>query len=117
MAARASGSATLEIDYIYLLPVDDTFTSITWDATVAAPTAGVVDGTSDSVYQITDPTVAAWTVTPSAHVYGSGDTPMLSPGNNRVYIINLNGSGADTLTATQKVWAWYWPRYLTVATA
>ncbi len=115
-AQRASGTtAHVVIDYAYLIPADDHLAPVFLSAGTTAGSWSVIDGPSNSVYQILDPAAAPWTVTPATHDF-DGALPMLSPGNNRLYIVGQVGvGGAIGDTASVKVT--YWPRYLGLATA
>jgi hypothetical protein len=114
MAARTSGTVTLDFDYAIAVPADDSLGIITFSTV----TAGwpVLDATSDTVYQSTvdlsDSTGVV--VSPSTHSF-SGSLPMLSPGTNRLYLLTgLTYSSNDGYT---DVMVRYWPRYLSLATA
>lgn len=121
-AARTSGSATADIDYIIAVPADDALAVVAFSA-VATNTFEVIDGTSDTIYQATtfldDP--AGVVLSPATHSF-SGSLPMLSPGKNRLYIVApvfdpSNVSSDAGLTTYIDVQIRYWPRYLTLATA
>ncbi|OKI47311.1 carbohydrate binding domain-containing protein [Micromonospora sp. CB01531] len=111
---RVSGTGTLDIDNILLVPADDRLCIVDWpvDATL---TALVLDSARASVYA----------VGPSGEVRATqavplvGGPPLVSPNvSNRIVFVQDTGerqSGvANRLTSTTLVTPYYWPKYLYV---
>lgn len=108
LAGRTSGSGELSFDYLQLLPADEELTVITaaWQGTSAV----ILDGPNDTAYRVEASTNAlnsAYYTT--AGIPRMGSLPLLSPGSNRLYLVQ----GA-AVTDSSTVAVSYWPRYLTV---
>lgn len=113
-AQRVSGSGTLDIDLLLLIPADDRLLLATWPS----PTGDqlVLDGAHEMVF--------ALLTTGSTRLFGpppgqlSGGFPMVSPGvtNRVVYVrrVNSGSVGQDVLTGTTVLDLEYYPRYLAV---
>lgn len=120
-AARVSGTAPLDIDYALLIPADDHWCAVTWTDfdPVAAPW-GVIDGPTNSVYQVVDPNASPVVLASSMHSF-TGELPMLSPGNNRLYVAGpvsdmTAAALIESVSGSSTLQVKYWPRYLTLAT-
>ncbi|WP_433225619.1 hypothetical protein [Actinomadura formosensis] len=114
-AARVSGTADLNIDYVYLLPADERLCSV---YQAAAPGYLVLDGPNDATYGMaagSTPFGLTRTIDNGGGLVPRiGGLPMLVPGVlNRWYML----TGTGTITASATVEISYWPRWLDVATA
>ena len=120
-AARASGTSTLDWDYVALIPADETM--LTWDlAGLPAATDVVIDGYAEAVYAVLGTSIFDGTDALSTIYPVSGAFPSLVPGRtNRFYLFTGYGSvvnptadyehlkaGSATLSLN------YWPAYLSV---
>lgn len=113
-ADRASGTGTLDIDYVLLVPADDRLTLVSWGGVHLSDTVRV-DGVSRQVYGLTS---GGAVDLGSAEVAG-GWLDLLPGVTNRVFFLRqvstgLVGSGADDVTATTDITVRYYPRYLHV---
>lgn len=115
-AARVSGSASLDIDFLAFVPADDRLLLVTWPASPTLPATLTLDSDKGQVY-----------VEGSAGVVGrsgaqlAGGPPLVMPGvTNRITWMrdvgqtSSTGSGAmgDEITATTVLAPYYWPEYL-----
>jgi hypothetical protein len=116
-AGRTSGSGTLDVDYLMLLPVDDLARAmfIDWPANATVTDFVVEGGTSPSVYARN----ASGQVTSTQAVEIAGLGPMITPGvTNRVFFHRDVGTGTsstgsgDSVTATTTLTPSYFPRYV-----
>jgi hypothetical protein len=111
-AQRVTGAASLDIDYVLLLPASK---SLAFFTTVANSTAAiaVLDAVSDSIYWVRTGAGAPFTNPILLNAFTSsfvGGLPELNPGvTNRLHLVQ---DGAISLTTAVNVS--YWPRYLTV---
>jgi hypothetical protein len=116
-AARNSGTGTLDIDHIYLMPADERLSVTSRNAQVTNSFL-VIDGPSEMAYGMapsTTPFGSTRTVDGGGGLVSMmGGTPMLVPGvTNRWYMLR-GGSGVAT---TSPVDVSYWPRWREVATS
>lgn len=116
-AARNSGTATLDIDHVYLMPADERL-SITSRAAQVASSFLVIDGPNEMAYGMapsTTPFGATRTVDGGGGLVSlMGGAPMLVPGiTNRWYMLR----GGSAVTTTSPVDVSYWPRWREVATS
>lgn len=112
---RTSGSGTLDVDYLFFLPVDDRAMFINWPENAIVTDFVVRGGTSPSVYARN----ASAQVTSTQSVEIAGNGLMISPGvTNRIVFhrdigITTSATGAgDSVTATTTLTPSYFPRYL-----
>jgi hypothetical protein len=115
--ARNSGTGTLDIDHVYLMPADERLSVTSRNAQVTNSFL-VIDGPSEMAYGMapsTTPFGATRTVDGGGGLVSMmGGTPMLVPGvTNRWYMLR-GGSG---VTTTSPVDVSYWPRWREVATS
>lgn len=115
-AGRSVGAGTLDIDFLYFMPADESMVITKWPAT---DVAYALDGTTaegGSAYAITaalDEVVA--TATPPQIAAGGG-FPELIPGGasavNRIHFMRqVDPAGTvDGITNTTTIHAYYWPR-------
>jgi hypothetical protein len=116
---QASGpaTATFDVDYVYLMPADDTFTAITLANNMPTGSFTVADGVTDTVYQILDWTRVAVGGDP-VYAHLTGSLPMLSPGLTRLYVLGPVYTGislVDDTSGSMDLLVYYWPRYLSLA--
>jgi hypothetical protein len=112
-AERLAGSGTLQIDYLYFMPADESTLIVDWPSDLVVYAA---DGTTEAggaCYA----TVAALDevigTTEPARIVGGGGFPMVTPGaTNRVHLMrNVDPNGSvDPLTSNTTVRAYYWPQ-------
>jgi hypothetical protein len=115
-AARDSGSGTLDIDHVLLVPADDALAVINWPVDSTA-TAFVLDSERVMVYGV-GAAGAVRAVFSQASI--AGGLPLVSPGaTNRVVWIPdtgaLQSDAVNRLAQSIKVTPYYWPRYLRAA--
>lgn len=115
--SQVSGTAPLDIDYVYLLPADERMCAVHQPVTVAGGYI-VLDGPQDAVYGMasgTTPFGATRTVNNAGGLVSRiGSLPMLIPGVvNRWHLIDTD----DAITATNTLDVYYWPRWCEVATS
>jgi hypothetical protein len=111
---RFTGTASLDTDYILLVPADTEFAWVTWPALPAGP-EWVFDGPNDDVYwRSTSGSNHAVSATSGEFPSYVGGLPMISPNQiSRVFFIRA----ADAITASTVLQVSYMPRYLTVRPA
>jgi hypothetical protein len=113
--SRTSGSGTLDVDYLMLLPVDDRAMFVDWPANASVTDFVVEGGPSPSIYARN----ASGQVTSTQAPEIAGVGLMISPGvTNRIFFHRdvgmssaLTGTG-DSVTATTTLTPSYYPRYL-----
>lgn len=112
-AERASGSGSLGIDYVTLVPVKQS--CVVSGLADPAPGSVVLDGVNDDVLIVshTDPFNASSDITTTAAVERSGALPLLypDPASSAITFLRLE---AAALTDTTTLTVDYWPRYLYV---
>ncbi|MBX6382015.1 MAG: hypothetical protein IRZ07_03425 [Microbispora sp.] len=114
-AQRESGTGNLNMDYVYLMPVDERFCAV---QQVASTGYLILDGPNDATYGMaagTQPFGLNRTIDNGGGLVPRiGGLPMLVPGVlNRWYMLTGSGAIADSRTVEIS----YWPRWLDVATA
>lgn len=119
-AARISGSANLDFDYVLFVPADDRTLVLKSEAGTPAWEINV-DGYNEQVYaryrgsgDFADGTVAA-----ARQVEAAGGFPLVTPGSqvNRIYYLSRAQHGSHIITGSATVRASYWPRYLNLRPA
>jgi hypothetical protein len=115
-AGRTSGSGSLDLDFVLLVPADDRFGLIEWGETESASDRRWLDAYDWSVHGRTSADEVVSVEAPRAR---SGGLPMLSPGQtNRIYMLyEVAESRAHAIAATTTVSVAYYPLYLTVRPA
>lgn len=114
-ASRASGTASLDIDYLYFMPADDRTLIAKFPST---DTTYAIDGTTDaggSVYAVTTALDEVLTTSTAPQIVGGGGFPEVIPGQtNRIHFLrNVEPTGVtDALSNTTTIRAYYWPRWL-----
>jgi hypothetical protein len=123
-AARASGTGSLDLDVLLLIPADDQTLLIRWPGTASTPTDVILDATSrvgaSGVPALTVYARTAGGLTRALMPARPRGGPIhISPGvTNRVWFIkdvgldNPDNSTGDDKAATITVTPWYHPRYL-----
>lgn len=116
-AARTSGSASLHIDYVYLIPADERLVQVNQAAAISSGFI-VLDGPNTVAYGMASGTTAFGATRTIDNGGGLvpfiGGIPLLVPGvTNRWYALITGGA----VTATTTVDVSYWPRWREVATA
>lgn len=113
-AERVSGTGSLDIDYVCLVPADYRYG--TWgqvSTTLDASARAVVDGVNEVTYGGKAMTGATPGVFAETSVTGlAGGYPTVMPGDNRLVIVDPDYS--NDLTVTNAVVLRYWPKYLLV---
>lgn len=114
---RTAGTATIDLDYVYLFPADERF-CVAARNSLQANSSFVIDGPNEMAYGMptgTTPFGATRTIDNSGGMsFLFGGAPMLVPNvTNRWYMIR--GSSAVSVTSTVDVS--YWPRWREVATS
>jgi hypothetical protein len=111
---RFSGTASLDTDYILLVPADTEFAWVTWPALPAGP-EWVFDGPNDDVYwRGTSGTAHAVSATSGEFPTYVGGLPMISPNQiSRVFFILATAA----ITASTVLQVSYMPRYLVIRPA
>ena len=119
-AARASGTGTLDFDYIAAIPADESM--LLWDVTTDSLGSFVFDGVSQSVcvYETgvdpftAGPYMSALSVATPFAV--SGGFPSLEPNQtNRFYMVTIEETNTNHVKGDSNVVSvHYWPRYLFV---
>ena len=115
--SRDSGTATMDLDYVYLMPADERL-SVTARAGFQTGSYLVIDGPQEMAYGMpsgTSPFGSTRTVDNAGGLVSMfGGAPMLVPGvTNRWYMIR----GGSAVTTTSAVEVSYWPRWREVATS
>jgi hypothetical protein len=117
-ASRTSGTANLDLDYVYLLPADE---RICWIRQSSAVGYAVLDGPNDVAYGMAAGS-SPFSGTLSSRVVDNagglvskfGNAPMLVPGvTNRWHLL----VDRQDITRTTTVDVSYWPRWREVATS
>jgi hypothetical protein len=114
---RNSGTATIDLDYVYLMPADERL-SVTSRGAFQTSSTLVIDGPNEMAYGMA-PSTTPFGTTRTIDGGGGlvslmGGVPMLVPGvTNRWYLLR-GGSGVAT---TSPVDVSYWPRWREVATS
>lgn len=113
-ASRTSGTGSLDVDYLYFMPADESTLIVKFPTT---DTTYAIDGTTDaggSVYGFTTTLDEVLTTVSPPQIVGGGGFPELIPGaTNRIHLIrNVNPAGiTDSVTYTTTFAAYYWPRW------
>jgi hypothetical protein len=119
-AGRTSGTGSLDIDYVALVPADECFGSWTSFSPVTFTTdLGVIDGPNSAAYIAT----ALSGATPGRGATNfstiTGRLPRVMPGSNRLVIVETTRTetapSSNLLTSTISMTIRYWPRYVNVA--
>ena len=116
-AGRTSGTATLDMDYVYLMPADERFMVAARNATQANSSL-IIDGPNEMAYgQPSGATPFGSTRTvdnAGGMAFLFGGAPMLVPNvTNRWHMIR----GSSAISVTSAVDVSYWPRWREVATS
>ena len=111
-AQRVSGSGTLDVDYLILVPSDDRLAIVKWAE--AGPDRWWLDAEDDSVHARNSSDQIATGTPPML----AGGLPMLTPNQtNRLFMVYEMGAGLTTTLTTVTVTVSYFPRYLSVRPA
>lgn len=114
-AARTAGSANLDLDYVYLVPADERWCTV---SQVGAVGYLVLDGPQDMTYGMASGTTAFGSTRTVDNASGLtprfGGLPQLVPGITNRWHMLLDG---QTITTTRAVDVSYWPRWREVATS
>jgi hypothetical protein len=115
-AGRTSGSGSLDLDFVLLVPADDRFGLIEWGETESASDRRWLDAYDWSVHGRTSADEVVSVEAPAAR---SGGLPLLTPGQtNRIYMLyEVAESRAHAIAAATTVSVAYYPLYLTVRPA
>jgi hypothetical protein len=112
-AQRVSGSGTLDVDYLILVPSDDRLGIVKWAE--AGPDRWWLDAYDESVHARNSSDQIATGTPPAGPTFG---LPMLTPNQtNRVFMVYEVGSGLTTTFTTVAVTISYFPLYLSVRPA
>lgn len=114
---RISGTNTLDIDYILLVP-----TTYRYGVVSGWINSSAGEQIIDSINEMVAPIVSPFTSTPTRDVLPFmsliGGFPYAPPGNSRFYLLAPETGGfSEALTATMTVRVSYWPRYVHVRPA
>jgi hypothetical protein len=114
-AGRTSGSGTLDVDYLLLLPVDDRTMYVDWPASATVTDFFVHGGAQPEVYARN----ASGQITSTQAITIAGTGLMITPNvTNRVFFHRDVGTGTsvagtgDSVSATTTLTPSYYPRYL-----
>jgi hypothetical protein len=111
-AQRVSGSGTLDVDYLILVPSDDRLAIVKWAE--AGPDRWWLDAHDNSVHARNSSDQIATGTPPTL----AGGLPMLAPNQtNRLFMVYEVGAGLTTTLTTTTVTVSYFPRYLSVRPA
>jgi hypothetical protein len=114
-AARTAGAANLDLDYVYLVPADERWCTV---SQVGAVGYLVLDGPQDMTYGMASGTTAFGSTRTVDNASGLtprfGGLPQLVPGVTNRWHMLLDG---QAITTTRAVDVSYWPRWREVATA
>lgn len=115
-AERASGSGSIDFDFLLLVPADDRFAIVQWnDDSSSGSDHWILDanGTMSHARDASDRVITS--AAPSI----AGGFPMLSPGQaNRIYMVrSVRPTDIWALTTVSPVSVSYMPRYLSVRPA
>lgn len=112
--ASRTGSGSLDIDYLYFVPADESTLICKFPST---DTTYAIDGTTEaggSVYAMTTALDEVLTTNAAPQITAGGGFPELIPGQtNRVHFIrNVDPTGvSDPVANTTTFAAYYWPRW------
>lgn len=111
-ARRVSGTGTLDVDVLVLMPCDDRAQFVLWPESATVTDFWLAGGPSPAAYARN----ASGQVTSTQAIEIAGGGLMVSPGvTNRIFFARDLGTSAtagDDVTATTLVSGSYWPRYL-----
>lgn len=114
-ASRASGTANLDVDFLYFMPCDEPTTVIA--RFPGTDTTYAIDGTTDeggAVYALTTALDEVLSTSAPVQIVGGGGFPELVPGaTNRIHFLrHVDPAGTvDAVTDTTTFAAYYWPRW------
>lgn len=113
-AQRVSGSGSLDIDFLYFVPADESTLIVRFPST---DTTYAIDGTTDSggaVYGMSTALDEVLGISSPPQLVGGLGFPEVIPGQtNRIHWIRqVDPTGtSDALTNTTTIRAYYWPRW------
>lgn len=114
-AGRTSGSGTLDVDYLMLLPIDDKAMFVDWPENATVTDFVLEGGPAPSAYARN----ASAQITSTQAVQIAGTGLMITPGvTNRIFFHRDVGTGTaatgsgDSVTATTTLTPSYYPRYV-----
>jgi hypothetical protein len=119
-AQRVAGTGTLQIDYLYFIPADESTIITVWPADLVVY---AVDGTTDaggSCYATVAALDEVITTNGFPQITSGGGFPELIPGTqvNRIHLlrnVDITGNVLDpTLSNNTTIRAYYWPRWRNV---